>query len=168
MPDELPDEPEGFDRPPSFFPYDEREQDDVPHESGELVRVEIEGVFAAESNGNVQRFVILTDGDRKLPIHIGPFEAQAISYPLESSQPDRPLTHDLLKNILDRVELAIDRVVIDDLWSTTFYAKLYIRFSDEELEIDSRPSDAIALAVRAQAPIYVAEQILASHHQQSL
>ena len=103
-----------------------------------------------------------------MPIHIGPFEAQAISYPLESSQPDRPLTHDLLKNILDRVELAIDRVVIDDLWSTTFYAKLYIRFSDEELEIDSRPSDAIALAVRAQAPIYVTEQILASHHQQSL
>ncbi|MBC8064312.1 MAG: bifunctional nuclease family protein [Chlorobia bacterium] len=127
---------------------------------GELIEVQIEGVFAAESNGSISRFVLLSDGERKLPILIGPYEAQAISLPLEGTRPDRPMTHDLVKAILDRLNSNLDRVVIDDLWNTIYYAKLYVRTDKEEIEIDARPSDAIALSVRFDAPIYVADGIL--------
>lgn len=150
---------EGFEQPPAFFPYDNgdaRERADL----GELVEVQIEGVFAAESSGAISRFVLVNDGERRLPILIGPFEAQAISLPLEGSRPDRPMTHDLIRNLLDRLDCIVDRVVIDDLWNTIYYAKVYIKKGKEEMEIDARPSDAIALAVRFDAPIFVADGIL--------
>jgi uncharacterized protein len=135
---------------------------------GELIEVSIEGVFAAENAGNISRFVLLSDGERKLPILIGPYEAQAISLPLDGTQPDRPMTHDLVRNIMDRLEATLDRVVIDDLWNTIYYAKLYLKSkSDEEIEIDSRPSDAIALAVRFEAPIFVADGILEAGGEES-
>ena len=152
--------PENFDEPPAFFPYESAGPRREPGSLGELVEVQIEGVFAAESGGNVSRFVLLTDGDRKLPILIGPYEAQAITLPLEGVRPDRPMTHDLIKSIMDRLEADLDRVVIDDLWSTTYYAKLYIKKGKEEFEVDARPSDSIALAVRFDAPIFVADGIL--------
>lgn len=163
MSDELPDDSEGLDKPPSFFPY----ESDVdlprdPGERGEPIECAIEGVFGYESNGNIQRFVLLSDGERKVPILIGPFEAQAISLPLDGATPDRPMTHDLMRNIIDRLGAELVRVVIDDLWSTTYYAKMYLRRGDEEMEIDSRPSDAIAMAVRFEAPIFVVEGILSS------
>ncbi len=159
MPDEFDEDQEGLEKPPSFFPYEEeavREFVDL----GEPVEVSIDGVFAAETNGSIQHFVLLSDGDRKLPILIGPYEAKAISISIEGARPDRPMTHDLLRNIIDRFDSNLDRVVIDDLWSTTYYAKLYLRKGEEETEIDSRPSDAIALAVRFDAPIFVADGIL--------
>ncbi|MFY9233868.1 MAG: bifunctional nuclease family protein [Fimbriimonadaceae bacterium] len=153
--------PENLDEPPSFFPYDGNLPPREPGAMGELIEVSIEGVFAAENGGNISRFVLLSDGDRKLPILIGPFEAQAISLPLEGTQPDRPMSHDLVRNIMDRLEVTLDRVVIDDLWNTIYYAKLYLKGpKTEELEIDARPSDAIALAVRFDAPILVADGIL--------
>ncbi|HRI44996.1 MAG TPA: bifunctional nuclease family protein [Fimbriimonadaceae bacterium] len=163
MSDELPDDSEGLDKPPSFFPY----EGDVdlprdPGERGEPIECTIEGVFGYESNGNIQRFVLLSDGERKVPILIGPFEAQAISLPLDGATPDRPMTHDLMRNIIDRLGAELVRVVIDDLWSTTYYAKMYLRRGEEEMEIDSRPSDAIAMAVRFEAPIFVVEGILSS------
>lgn len=158
MPEEFEDDSEGLERPPSFFPYDEEEEQDAST-LGEPVKVTVEGVYAAESNGSVQRFVLLVDGERKVPILIGPFEAQAISLPLEGNTPDRPMTHDLFRTVIERFEGTLERVLIDDLWRTTYYAKLYIRHGDEEMEIDSRPSDAIALAVRFDAPIYVSEGI---------
>jgi len=162
MPEEFegPEEPENLSEPPPFFPYDGNGSGRDTSSLGELIEVQIEGVFAAESNGSISRFVLLSDGDRKLPILIGPFEAQAISLPLESTRPDRPMTHDLVRSILDRLNASLDRVVIDDLWNTIYYAKLYIRSATEEIEIDARPSDAIALAVRFDAPIYVADGIL--------
>lgn len=163
----MPEEPEGqngpenLDEPPSFFPYGSELPEREPGSLGELIEVSIEGVFAAESQGNISRFVLLSDGERKLPILIGPYEAQAISLPLEGTQPDRPMSHDLVRNIMDRLEATLDRVVIDDLWNTIYYAKLYVKLpKDEEIEIDSRPSDAIALAVRFDAPIFVADGIL--------
>ena len=70
------------------------------------------------------------------------------------------MTHDLVKAVLDRSDINLDRVVIDDLWNTVYYAKLYIRTNKEEMEIDARPSDAIALAVRFDVPIFVADGIL--------
>ncbi|MFI5385877.1 MAG: bifunctional nuclease family protein [Fimbriimonadales bacterium] len=162
MPEEIPEGegPDNLDEPPSFFPLDSggplREHGNM----GELIEVQIEGIFQADSQGATSRFVLVSDGDRKLPILIGGFEATAITLPLEGSRPDRPLTHDLIRNILDRLDIRLDRVVIDDLWNGIYYAKLYLRGGKEEMEIDSRPSDAIALAVRFDAPIYVADGIL--------
>lgn len=153
-------EPENLDEPPAFFPYDNGGEEREHADLGELIEVQIEGVFAAESQGSISRFVLVTDGERRLPILIGPYEAQAISLPIEGTRPDRPLTHDLIRTILDRFDSHVERVVIDDLWNTIYYAKVYIRRGEEELEIDSRPSDAIALAVRYEAPVYVADGIL--------
>lgn len=161
MPEERPDEPEDLERPPPFFPYEETlgadSEEFVP---GDPVEVRVEAVFAAQSNNSVQRFVLLTDGRRKLPIVIGPFEATSITYPLEGQTPDRPMTHDLFKSVLDRLGAELEKVVIDDLWGSTYYAKLHLVVKGEEMVIDSRPSDAIALAVRSDAPIFVVEGIL--------
>jgi bifunctional DNase/RNase len=162
MPEEFegPEGPENLDEPPPFFPAELSGGDRMPVDLGELVECSIEGVYEVENGGQKSRFVLLSDGGRKLPILIGPFEAQAISHPLEGSRPDRPMTHDLLKSIVDRLEAEVDRVVIDDLWNTIYYAKVYLRKGSEEMEIDARPSDAIAIAVRYDIPILVAEGIL--------
>ena len=103
---------------------------------------------------------MLSEGDRKLPILIGNYEAHAILLPLEHARADRPMTHDLLKTIIERMGGTVTRVVIDDLWNTTYYAKIYVKIGNEEIEIDARPSDSIAIAVRFEVPIYVAEGIL--------
>lgn len=160
MADEREEGPDDLDQPPPFFPYDPEEQ--LPSDTrGEPVEVTVEGVFAAEAAGHIQRFVVVSDGRRRLPILIGPFEAQAISLPMDGIQPDRPMSHDLMRTLVDRLGGKLERVIIDDLWSTTYYAKLYVRQGEELMEIDSRPSDAIALALRLDAPIYVSESILA-------
>ncbi|MBS1706452.1 MAG: bifunctional nuclease family protein [Armatimonadetes bacterium] len=160
MPEEFEGESPEFEVPPSFFPYKEDEGAGTGRDYGEPVEVQVEGVFSAESNGDIQRFVLLTDGERKLTIVIGGFEATAIHLALEGTQPDRPMTHDLLKTIVDRLEGEMDRVVIDDIWSTTYYAKLFLKHQDKEMAIDCRPSDAIALALRFEVPILVSEGIL--------
>jgi hypothetical protein len=160
MPEEFegPGGADDFDVPPPFFPYEDRPE--RGHGSyGEPVEVEIEGVYAAEGSSN-SRFILLSDGDRKLPIIIGAYEAHAILLPLEKARPDRPLTHDLLKTLIERLGATVSKVVIDDLWNTTYYAKVFIKKGKEEIEIDARPSDSIAIAVRFEAPIFVAEGIL--------
>ena len=154
------EQPENLEQPPAFFPYEGNGHVREPGALGELVEVQIEGVYAAENQGSRSMFVLVTDGERRLPIMIGPYEAQAINYPLEGSRPDRPMTHDLIRNVLERLDMFVERVVIDDLWNTIYYAKVYLRRGEEEIEIDSRPSDAIALAVRFDAPIFVSDGIL--------
>jgi bifunctional DNase/RNase len=154
------EEPENLDEPPAFFPLDNGLPERESGAMGDLVEVQVEGVFVAENDGNISRFVLVSDGDRKLPIMIGAFEAQAIQLVVEGRRPDRPMTHDLYKNTLDRLGVTVERVVIDDFWNTVYYAKLHLRSGNEEMEIDSRSSDAIALAMRFEAPIYVAEGIL--------
>lgn len=158
MPDE-PDDGPDFDAPPPFFPYGHGSERPSPN-LGEPVEVAVEGVFSGTADGQVQRFVLLGHGGRRLPILIGPFEAQAIVLPLEGTQPDRPMTHDLIRNLMERLGATLEKVVIDDLWSSTYYAKLHIRVNEETFEVDSRPSDAIALAVRFEVPIFVSEGIL--------
>lgn len=162
MPEEYegPEEPENLDEPPPFFPLDSGIHERQEGSPADLVEVQVEGVFVAENGGQFSRFVLVSDGERKLPIVIGPFEAQAIQLVLESNRPDRPMTHDLIKSILDRLGAVVDRAVIDDFWNTVYYAKLYLRTKTEEIEIDARPSDAIAIAVRFGASIFVAESIL--------
>ncbi|HWD41926.1 MAG TPA: bifunctional nuclease family protein, partial [Fimbriimonas sp.] len=152
--------PENLDEPPAFFPYENARREEPA--LSELIEVQVEGVYQAESGNVISRFVLVSDGTRKLPIIIGPFEAHAIQMILDNDRPDRPMTHDLFKNILDRLSVGLDRVVIDDFWNTIYYAKLYLKREgeEEEIEIDARPSDAIALAVRFDVPIYVADAIL--------
>jgi bifunctional DNase/RNase len=164
MPDDPEDreEPDNLDEPPSFFRFDGEEPEREEVSYGDPVEVTVEGVYQAETGNKVAQFVVLTDGTRKLPIAIGPFEAQSIAMALEGERPDRPITHDFIKNLLERLGVTVDRVLIDDLWSDVFYAKLVLHTEKGEIEVDVRPSDAIAVGLRCNAPIFVLEGILDS------
>jgi len=111
---------------------------------------------------NYQRVVILKekDSERYLPIWIGPAEADAIAVRLQGVTVPRPLTHDLLRSVIDALGAMIDSIIVSDLKNDTFYAKLILNVDGEQLEIDSRPSDALALAVRAEVTIYAEEAVL--------
>lgn len=125
------------------------------------IQCEILGLSSSPSTGGAYAILLKeVNGNRRLPIIIGAFEAQAIALEIEGIKPPRPLTHDLLKQITDNLGANIIEVVIDDLRENTFYAKIIFEVSALTNEIDARPSDAIALAVRAQAPIYVAESVM--------
>ncbi len=111
---------------------------------------------------NYQRVVILKEkiAKRYLPIWIGPAEADAIAVKLQGVTVPRPLTHDLLNSVIDSLGAAIDSIIVSDLKSDTFYAKIILNVDGRQLEIDSRPSDALALAVRTDAPIFAEEAVL--------
>jgi bifunctional DNase/RNase len=111
---------------------------------------------------NSQRVVILkeTHSDRYLPIWIGPAEADAIAVKLQGISVPRPLTHDLLFSILNALGAKIKSIFVNDLQNDTFFARIFVTANGKEIEIDSRPSDAIAIAVRAKVPIYAAEEVL--------
>ena len=111
---------------------------------------------------NYQRVVILKekDSDRYLPIWIGPAEADAIAVKLQDLSVPRPLTHDLLRTVIDTLGGAVQHILVNDLQNDTFYAKITIQSNGDSKEIDCRPSDAVALAVRTQAPIFVEETVL--------
>jgi bifunctional DNase/RNase len=108
------------------------------------------------------RIVILKDmeSDRYLPIWIGPCEADAITVELQEVEVSRPLTHDLLKSIITEMGAEVVHILINDLRNDVFYAKIVVDLSGRRLEVDSRPSDAIALAVRVRVPIYVEETVM--------
>ncbi|MBE0477606.1 bifunctional nuclease family protein [Candidatus Aerophobetes bacterium] len=99
-------------------------------------------------------------GDKTLPIWIGLFEAQSIALAMENIKPPRPLTHDLAKSLIEKLKGKADRVVINDLKHNTFYAKIMLRQNSENIQIDSRPSDAIAIALRLNIPIFIDEAVL--------
>jgi hypothetical protein len=101
------------------------------------------------------------NSDTVLPIWVGIFEANAIAVEIEKSVGPRPMTHDLAKNLIPHMNGSLDRVVITELKDDTFYAVLYLTQNGEAMTVDARPSDAIALALRADCPIYVAEPVLA-------
>jgi bifunctional DNase/RNase len=102
------------------------------------------------------------DGQRVLPIWVGVFEANAIALQIENVQTPRPMTHDLLKNILDDLSAHVERIVVTDLKENTFYALIHLRTNGHVLAVDARPSDAIALALRTRSPIYVEEAVITS------
>ncbi len=95
-----------------------------------------------------------------LPIWVGIFEANAIALQIERIDTPRPLTHDLIKNILMQLDANVDKIVVTDLQENTFYAVIHLRMNGDRITIDSRPSDAIALALRTDAPIYVTEEVI--------
>ena len=106
--------------------------------------------------------VILKDkaGDRVLPIWVGVFEANAIALQIENVSTPRPMTHDLLRNVIHDLKATVEKIVVCDLQENTFYALIHLRVNDEPLSIDARPSDAIALALRTRAPIFVEEAVI--------
>jgi bifunctional DNase/RNase len=111
---------------------------------------------------NYQRVVILKekDSDRYLPIWIGPAEADAIAVKLQDVTVPRPLTHDLLRSVIDTLGATINSIIVSELKNDTFYAKIILSVDGGQMEVDSRPSDALALAVRADVPIYAEEVVL--------
>lgn len=126
----------------------------------DLVEMEVKGLMM-DPNSNVP-IVILHSRKQAgiLPIWIGPFEANSIALRLEGAKMPRPMTHDLLLASLASLDSTLLRVTIHDLKENTFFAQLIVKAGDEERIVDSRPSDAIALALRAEVPIYVAESVL--------
>jgi bifunctional DNase/RNase len=108
------------------------------------------------------RVVILKDplSGRYLPIFIGPCEAEAIAVKLQNVSVERPLTHDLLKSVITELSGAVQHIVVNDLRQDTFYAQIIVDQNGQTITIDSRPSDAIALSVRLEVPIYVAESVM--------
>ncbi len=122
---------------------------------------EILGLSSSPATGGAYAILLKeVEGKKRLPIIIGAFEAQAIALEIEGIKPPRPLTHDLLKQLTDSLGASVLEIVIDELRDNTFYAKIILEVSGFTQEIDARPSDAIALAVRAQAPIYVLETVM--------
>ncbi len=125
------------------------------------VQCEILGLSSSPSTGGAYAILLKETGaNRRLPIIIGAFEAQAIALEIEGIKPPRPLTHDLLKQMIDNLGATIIEIIVDELRENTFYAKILIEVSGLTNEVDARPSDAIALAVRARSPIYVAESVM--------
>jgi bifunctional DNase/RNase len=106
--------------------------------------------------------IILRDqeGQRILPIWVGVFEANAIALQIENVQTPRPMTHDLLKNIIDDLSAQVERIVVTELKENTFYALIHLRTNGHSIEVDARPSDAIALALRTRSPIFVEEAVI--------
>ena len=106
--------------------------------------------------------VILRDkeGQKVLPIWVGIFEANAIALQIENISTPRPMTHDLLRNVIEDLKASVQKIVVCDLQENTFYALIYLRLNGDTLAIDARPSDAIALAVRVRVPIYAEESVL--------
>ena len=133
-----------------------------------LMEVKVMGIVVDPKASNPVVVLVDLSGKKALPIWIGVFEAEAISRGIEEVVMLRPMTHDLIKQILDTFQVTLTRVVIHDLKENTFYANLYLDVEGEELIVDSRPSDAIALAIRVKAPIFVTESVIEATKQMGI
>ena len=123
--------------------------------------VEMELFEVRIDDTSAEQVIILKEkeGDRLLPIVIGMFEAQSIHVRINDISLPRPLTHDLLMGVIDSLDAKVVRILINDLEDNTFYARLFLQTNGTEVDVDSRPSDAIALALRAEVPIFVEEKV---------
>ncbi len=125
------------------------------------IRLNILGLSVSQTQSGAYALVLAEEeGDRRIPIIIGPVEAQAIAIQLEGLKPPRPLTHDLIKNMALAFEIALLEVTIYKLEEGIFYSELLCEMGGKEIKIDSRTSDAVALALRFRCPIYTSEEIL--------
>jgi bifunctional DNase/RNase len=125
-----------------------------------FVEMKVRGL-ALDPVSNMPIIILRDEEDkRSLPIWVGIFEANAIALELEKIPTPRPMTHDLIKNILETIEARLLKIVVTDLRENTFFAELHLQVGEGEFTVDSRPSDAIALALRVSAPIYVNEEVV--------
>ena len=130
-----------------------------------MKKIELEIVALSHSITQTHSYAVVlgeVNGLRRLPIVIGGFEAQAIAVALEKMQPSRPLTHDLMKNFMSAFNIELHEIIISDLQEGIFYSKLVCSSDNDTIEIDSRTSDALALAVRFGCPVFTYEHILES------
>jgi bifunctional DNase/RNase len=125
-----------------------------------MIQVKVSGLIVDDNSKSPVVILQEQDGERYLPIWIGPFEAQAIANEIQGKKFPRPLTHDLLASTIGSLKAQVLRIVISDLKDKTFYAHIIIGRGEETVSLDARPSDSIALAVRTGSPIFVAEKIL--------
>jgi bifunctional DNase/RNase len=125
-------------------------------ENHKLQELEVLGV-SADPGGQIRLLLRGKNDKRGITMYIGQFEAIGIALPLEGVEPPRPYTHDLILNLLKSLKASLTKVVINDLKGSTYYATLYLQVNGREIRMDSRPSDAVALALRARAPILAAE-----------
>ncbi|MBI3287264.1 MAG: bifunctional nuclease family protein [Chloroflexi bacterium] len=125
-----------------------------------MIRVSVDSIKVSLISQH--RVVVLKEEgtERYLPIWIGPFEADAITIGLQSIEMSRPLTHDLLRSVIEGLKASIAHILVSDLRDDTFFAQIVVEVNGRRVEIDSRPSDAIALAVRVKVPIFVAESVM--------
>lgn len=125
-----------------------------------MIKMELAKIIIAETSE--EQIIVLkeAEGARSFPIIIGIYEAAALDRKIKNIKTPRPLTHDLIEKIIDGFNGRLLRVIITDIKNHTFYAKLVFKFNEKDLEIDSRPSDAIVLAIQLNAPIYVQEKVL--------
>lgn len=125
------------------------------------VKVKVTGVFISDNQETPSPVVFLeSEGKKILPIYIGPSEAFSIQTALENTPYPRPLTHDLFVSVLENSGLLIEKAIIDDLSEGVFFSRLILRKNGDTVEFDARPSDCIALSVRANAPVYVSQHVL--------
>jgi uncharacterized protein len=129
---------------------------------GSLVEVRVRGVSVDPQAGSPVVLLEELRGERVMPIWVGVFEARAIAMEMEKVVPPRPMTHDLIKNILEGVKAQVTNIVITDLKENTFYARITLSVGGASVQVDARPSDAIALALRVNAPIYIAQTVFDS------
>jgi uncharacterized protein len=130
--------------------------------TGSLVEVRVRGVTVDPQAGSPIVLLEELRGERVLPIWVGVFEARAIAMEMEKVVPPRPMTHDLMKTILEGVKAQVAHIVITDLKDNTFYARIVLSTAGTSLQVDARPSDALALALRVNAPIYVTKTVFDS------
>ncbi len=126
-----------------------------------LCRVEVASIYLDEGSGSPIVVLQDTGSDNILPILIAPLEASLIAIEIEGKRPARPLTHDLIAHILKELSWTVESVVIDDLKNNIFFAKLILVSGESRLEIDCRPSDSIAIALRTRSPIFVRKKVFA-------
>ena len=125
-----------------------------------LIQMKVEGLLFDPRSGMYILLLQQIEGTGTLPIWIGKPEADSIALAVGKVITPRPLTHDLIKNVLDSLEAKAQRVVITEIVENTYYALIYVHDGNKEITIDSRPSDAVAVALRAQVPIFVEEEVL--------
>jgi uncharacterized protein len=133
-----------------------------------LIQMNVRGLmFDPYNNAYI---VILRDEqhDQLLPIWVGKPEANAISFALEGISTPRPMTHDLIRDVLEHLNAKLISIVLTDLQESTYYAKIHLLYKDSEYTVDSRPSDAIAMALRAEAPIFAHEEVIRKHSAEEL
>jgi uncharacterized protein len=125
-----------------------------------MIEVRVEGILLDNVNNSPVVLLRELDGERVLPIFIGPLEASAIAYALEKTRFPRPLTLDLMRLMVEGLQGRVRRVIITKLESETFFAEVVLEAGDRVVTIDARPSDSVGLALRCEAPIYVAEAVM--------
>ena len=150
-----------FNRSVLSLPQTSADTADSPSTKGrQMIRVVVDSIRVSLLTQH--RVVVLreTDSRRYLPIWIGPFEADAIAMAIQGHEPQRPMTHDLLKSLIGDMGGTLNHIFVNDIQENTFFARIVIEQRGQMVEVDARPSDAIALAVRTDVPIYVEDQVL--------